>query len=224
MKGMERLQTRHPWLHRYLTDLPFRARCGIRLSFGITALYSLYKAALGLWYRSVWFGAMAGYYLVLGVLRFLLLRQLRSGERNPLRGWRQFRRCGGLLLVLTAALGTVSFFAVTGGEAIRYPGHLIYGAAAFTFYNLTMAVVNIQRYRKLKNPTYNAAKLLCLATGLVSLFFLQLSLLAAFGAGEGWQLPLNIATGTVVLLLVLGMAVYMMREGTLRLREQKRNA
>lgn len=159
-----------------------------------------------------------------GVLRFLLLRQLRSGERNPLRGWRQFRRCGGLLLVLTAALGTVSFFAVTGGEAIRYPGHLIYGAAAFTFYNLTMAVVNIQRYRKLKNPTYNAAKLLCLATGLVSLFFLQLSLLAAFGAGESWQLPLNIATGAVVLLLVLGMAVYMMREGTLRLREQKRNA
>lgn len=203
-------------------DAEARAVASIRRSFAVTAVFAAYKGAMGWYLRSVWLGSMAAYYLVLGLMRFLLLRRVRS---DVLRGWRQFRLCGVLLLVLTAALGGMSTIALLEGEAIRYPGHLIYGAAAFTFYQLVMSVVNIQRYRKLKNPVYTASKLLALAAGLVSLFFLQMSLLAAFGSGEVWERAMNMATGAAVFLLVLGMAVYMMKKGAQNLRaEQKGDA
>ena len=200
-------------------DAEARAVASIRRSFAVTAVFAAYKGAMGWYLRSVWLGSMAAYYLVLGLMRFLLLRQVRS---DVLRGWRQFRLCGVLLLVLTAVLGGMSTIALLEGEAIRYPGHLIYGAAAFTFYQLAMSVVNIQRYRKLKNPVYTASKLLALAAGLVSLFFLQMSLLAAFGSGEVWERAMNMATGAAVFLLVLGMAVYMMKKGAQNLRAVKK--
>ena len=194
-------------------------RRSIRRSFAVTTLFAAYKAGMGWYLRSPWIGSMAAYYLVLGLIRLLLLQRVGG---DLLSGWRRFRLCGMLLLVLTAALGAMSAIALLEGEAIRYPGHLIYGAAAYTFYTLVMALVNIQRWRKWKNPVYNADKLLSLAAGLVSLFFLQLSLLAAFGNGAPWQLLMNVATGAVVFLLVLGMAVYMMKKGTRGVRECKK--
>ncbi len=196
-----------------------RIRRSVRRSFAVTLAFALYKAGMGLYLRSPWIGSAAAYYLVLGGIRFSLLR--RVGD-DLLSRWRRFRLCGGLLLVLTAALGAMSAMALLEGAAIRYPGHLIYGAAAFTFYQLVMAVVNIQRWRKLKDPVYNAVQLLGLAVGLVSLFFLQLSLLAAFGAGGAWERAMNSATGAAVFLLVLGMAVYMMKHGARGIRACKK--
>lgn len=208
-----------PWFRRYRTDLDFKASVSIHLSFGITLLYSAYKAALGIHFRSSWFGSMALYYSILGIQRFSLLRRLRKEQQDPVLLWRQYRFCGALLLALTAALGIMSFHAVIGGETPRYPGPMIYGAAAFTFYNLVMAALNLNRFRKANNPLYTAGRLLSLAAAMISLFFLQVSLLAVFGSGSSWQRLMNIAFGGCVFLLVLGMAVYMLRKSSRAIRK-----
>lgn len=199
---------RWPLLRRWWQDDSFSAEVGLYGYFGFTCFYCLYKGAAAYYYRSAWFGSIAAYYLLLGIMHFLLLRQLR--RRPPRRQMlASYRFCGYLLLVLTLALSAVSFHAIYRGGHIAYPGHLIYGAAAYTFGSLGFAVRDLFRYRRRDNPLYAAGKCYSLATSLVALFFLQASLLAVFGEDAAFARQMNLLTGVGVFLLIAGMADYM---------------
>ncbi len=211
--GKDRLLD-NAFYHRYSTDLDFKAVVSIHLSLAVTLFYCVTKAAAGIYYRSAWFGSMAFYYTVLGVVRYLLLRHIRREQGNTLQAYKKYRFCGYLLLVLTVALGAMSFHTIYDNKAIEYPGFLIYAAAGFTFYNLTMAVFNLVRYGRLHNPIYSASKILALATASVSLFFLQTSMFSAFGDGGKWQYYMNMGTGAVVFVLIVCFAVFMIWTGT----------
>lgn len=196
-------------LHRYLAEPEFRAEVSLYLSLGLNLLYALYKSAAGLYYRSAWFGSMALYYILLGAERFYLLRHVRSGRQDRPRQLRGCRFCGCLLLALTAAILAMGFHTISGGRSIRYPGSMIYAAAAYTFYSLGAAAANLVRCRRLDSPVHAAARAVTLATALVSLFFLQTAMFASFGDGAPWQASMSLATGIGVLLLISGMALFM---------------
>ncbi len=210
--GKERLH-QNAVFHRYSADLDFRAFVSGHLSPGVTLFYCTVKAAAGIYYHSAWFGSIAFYYIVLGLVRVSLLRYIRGGQNSSGQAYRRYRLCGYLLLALTAVLGVISFYVVEEGKAVHYPGYLIYAAAGYTFYNLTMAFYNLARYRELHNPVYSAGKILSLAGALVSVFFLQTAMLSAFGTGESWQRYINIGTNTAVSLVIVGMALFMIRRG-----------
>ena len=202
---------RHPVMHRYLTDLHFKAEVSLRASFAVTLAFCAYKAALGVLLRSPWLGAAAGYYLILGMARLVLVKKLR--HKDAAQDTRLYLICGMLLLALTFALGMISFYTVMRGESIRYPGYMIYGAAFYAFYSLTMAIINVIRYKKLHNPVFMTGKVYALASALVSIFFLQASLLSAFGDGGSWQRAMNAGTGAAVFVLIAVMAIGMMMTG-----------
>lgn len=199
--------------HKYSTDLDFKAVVSIYLSLAVTLFYCVTKAAAGIYYRSAWFGSMAFYYIVLALVRYLLFRHVRRESTGELQTYKKYRFCGYLLFVLTIALAAMSFHAIYDDKAIIYPGFMIYAAAAYTFYNFTMAIFNLVRYRKLNNPIYSASKMLALAAALVSLFFLQTSMFAVFGDGSKWQRYMNIGTGSFVFLLITSIAVFMIITG-----------
>lgn len=220
LAGDRRLQ-KHSLYRRYRSDPDFRSAVGLRTSLVVTLAYCGLKAAAGYHYRSVWFGALAFYYLALFAARWALLRLRRAGEADRRRIWRGYRLCGWLLLALTAALGVVGFHAVRAGHSFRYPGHLIYAAALFTFYQVTMALVRLRR-RGSGGPARSAGRLLSLASALVSLFFLQTAMLAAFGQGEAWEGQINLLSGSLVLALTAAMALYMIRSGSRQLQVLRR--
>lgn len=184
-------------------------------TLGVHLAYALYKGSLAVWYGSAWLGATAAYYLTLSLARFFLLRD-RGKD-----GWRKYRFCGGFLLVVTAAVGAVSFYTVWEGRAVTYPWHLIYAAAAYTFYNLTATLIWLGHCRKGEDPAESAGKLLSLAAAMVALFSLQAAMLAAFGDGGAWQRQMNALTGGVVFLAVGAMAVHMLRKGNKEFRLSK---
>lgn len=211
VRAARRRLNENSFYKRYSTDLGYRAVLSLRISFLITLFFCVTKAAAGIYYRSAWFGSMAFYYIVLGTVRYLLLRHLRRDRGDELLAYRRHRLCGYLLLVLTVALAAMSFHAVYNGESVDYPGFLIYAAAGFTFYNLAMAVRSFVRYRRLRDPVLTASKALTLATASVSLFFLQTSLFSVFGNGDGRQRYMNLATGGCVFALIIVIAVLMIR-------------
>lgn len=192
--------------HRYATDLHFKAEVSLYFSLAVTFFFSVYKAVMGVVFRSAWLGAIAAYYILLAVMRFSLLRRIRAGRVDG-----SCRGCGALLLVLTAALGAINFYSIYRGQAVEYPGFMIYAAAAFTFYQLTMAIWNLLRYRTLRIAVYTASKILALASSLVSLFFLQTAMFRVFGDGGAWQQTMNLATGGAVYLIILVLAVQLLR-------------
>lgn len=88
---------------------------------------------------------------------------------------------------------------------------MIYAAAGFAFYSLTMAVVNLIRYRRLKESVCTAQSLYAFSSALVSVYFLQASILAAFSADSPQHSAANALTGSCVLLCIVLMAVHMIR-------------
>ena len=206
-----RLRLRQTALWQRLADDPHRrALASARLSLAVTLCYCLAKAAAAVRLRCLWMGTLAAYFLVLCLLRCLLLRQLGSGAEGEAQRLRLRRLSGWTLLLWTAVLGAVVVLTVRDGRAIRYPGHLIYAAAFYCFYQLLSAAVALLRRRGGAEPT---GRRLALATALVSLFFLQASMLQTFGDGAAWQQGMQLATGGLLLLVVSSMALAMIVAG-----------
>lgn len=205
---------RFPTAHKYLTEADFKAEVSLRLSLLIDLFYSVWKTWAGIRYRSPWFGALAFYYIVLAVERAYLLHGLAQVRQDQAAALRKYRFCGALLLVLTAAVAAVGHQAVFGGNTARYPGHMIYGAAAYTFYKLYTAIASLIRCRRLRSPVHTAGMVVALAAALAALFSLQTAMLAVFGGDAGWQLRINASTGCAVLVLISAMALILLLGGT----------
>lgn len=89
---LRRLRT-HPVLRRiaastpvtrYRTDMTCRVLVSLYTGLGINLLYAVIRMASGLIYRPVWFGALAGYYLLLVLLRCMLPSCAVPGPRTSL--------------------------------------------------------------------------------------------------------------------------------------------
>ena len=96
--------------------------------------------------------------------------------------------------------------------------------AAYTFVTLTVAIVNIVKYRKYNSPVFSASKAISLAAALVSMLTLESTMLTAFRDGtmtaleQKWMLG---ATGGVISALIVATAVYMIVVGTKKLKQLK---
>lgn len=209
---------RRPLVHRYLTEADFKAEVSLRLSLLIDLLYCVCKTWAGIRCRSLWFGALAFYHIVLAMERASLLHGIAKARQDPLTALRKYRFCGALLLVLTAAVAAIGCQAILSGNAARYPGHMIYGAAAYTFYKLGAATASLIRCRHTSFPVYAASKAVALAAALTALFSLQTAMLVVFGGDVVWQTRMNIGTASVLLAAITAMSLSMLLRGSRAIR------
>lgn len=216
------------YIHRYLTDIPFKVRVSLYLSLGLNLLYAAMNLGSGIYYRSVWSITLAAYYVFLSVMRFLLLRYVsRQGVGNERTAeFRRYRLCGAILLPMTMALAGVVVLVLQDNEGFEYAGMLIYMMALYTFCATITAVVNVFKYRKYDSPVLSAAKVVNLAAALVSMLALETAMLTQFDTGENPENFRQIMIGTTggaVCAIVVGIAVYMIVRATKKLREIENN-
>ena len=210
--------------HRYLTDVSFKTHVSLYLSLGLNLLYAAMKLFCGVWYRSVWFGTLAVYYILLAVMRFSLLRHVRQNAigKALVSELRQYRLCGVILMLMNIALTGVVVLVISKNEGFEYAGYLIYIMAMYAFYNIITAVRDVVKFRKYKSPVMSAAKAVKLAAALVSMLSLETAMLSQFNDredGELFRQAMTGVTGGCVCLFVLAMAVYMIVSATKRLKE-----
>ena len=110
---------------------------------------------------------------------------------------------------------------ILGKKMISYPGHIIYVVALYTFYNFIIAIINLIKYRKMDNPIFSAVKMISLSTACMSMFVLQSALISAFGNDMNYAFLMNSLTGTFVLLIVIGIAIYMITKANKIIKEIK---
>lgn len=216
---------------RYLTERELRTRISLYTGTVINVVYAVFKLVTGIVFRSVWFGAVAVYYMVMGLIRFLLVKgdrkigRLVSEENRILTEWTSYHICGWLLLALNATMTGMVFQMVWQNKSYSYPGFIIYASAAYTFYRLTMAIIQMVKIRKDNNPLFSAAKALDLSVALMAIFALQTAMFTSFGAetSETLRQTMNAATGGTVCLAVVCIAVYMIVRSGIAIRTIKVN-
>lgn len=210
----------NPHTNRLLTDVPYRIRISLYVSFIINLVFALVKLISGIVYHSVWFGAAAAYYMTLCLIRALLVVYVGKHDfgKDKKYEYRIYRRCGILILILNLALVGVVIQMIRKGQGYRYPGMLIYIAAMFTFYAVILAVFNLLKYRKYDSPVISAVKAINFTTAAVSILSLQTAMLAEFGGDFKFVKFMNSTTGCIVCAVILGTAFYMIVNATHCLR------
>jgi len=197
--------------NRYMTDISYRTKISLYTSLSFNLLYAALKLIAGIYYASFWYGADALYFIVLSLARFMLLRHVRKEDDDLITEIKKYRFCGILLFILNATLIGVVYQVVNHDMGYHYPGILIYAAAAYTFYCLTLAIINIIKYRKLNSPVLSAIKVINFSKALVAIFALMTAMLISFGAEESetFKSLMKSLTGGGVCFLIFVMAAFM---------------
>lgn len=212
-----------PFVQRYLIDESFRAQVALWCGAALNLAYVGIKLYYGITGRSAWFITLAGYYLLLLLMRLPLLHLLLKGGAGPADALRRVRFCGVLLLAMNIVMAGMVMHIVEGGMGFVYSGNLIYIMAMYAFYAVGRAVTQFIRFGRRKNVLLTAVKGLNFVAALVSMLALETAMLTAFGGeGDDFRRLMTGVSGSVVCVIVLFLAVYTIIFTTWRLHRPKR--
>lgn len=222
-KSIKNALLAHRLTSRLITDAVFRARLSLYTSFFLNLLFVAVNVVLGAVLRTAWFYIFAVYYAVLATMRAIILRYIVKNEIGVslLTEWKIQRVCAYILTLTTLSLSSAVLMIIYQDKGFDYPGLLIYVVATYTFYMLTVAIVDIVKYRKHNSPTLNCSKIIALVSALVSMIMLETAMLGSFGVDTPIEAKRSmiVATGAGIGAAVLCLSVYMIVHSSIEIRK-----
>lgn len=207
--------------NRYMTDTAFKVRVSLVASLSINLAYSVFHLLSGIVYASFWIGAVAVYYILLSLVRFILLYHIekRQGEGRAAE-YRSYRTAGILMICLNIPLSGIVLNMILTEHTPNTSDVFVIASATYTFYILTVSTVDMIRYHRYNSPVMSASKVIRLTAALVSVLSLETSMLVQFGEGEGgdFRKTMTALTGCGVCVMILAMSVYMIVKANKEIR------
>ena len=176
-------------------------------------------------YRSAWLWTIGIYYFMIGIIRFVLLRGVRTAKKGELMDrlaheYRVYRRCGWMMLLMNLVVSGMVVQMIWQNRSYDYPGLLIYASAAYTFYYFILAIVNVVAFRRQGSPILSAAKQLSVAAAVMAMYVLQVGMISTFGGeDESFRRTMNLIGGAIVCLYIIVASVRMIIHSTRKLRK-----
>lgn len=200
----------------FLEDYRFRTILTTMPSFMINVAYTIYNGVIGIMNQSSWFITMAVYYSLLGIMRYCAVhteRKISRLEDHELIRKKELaviKIDGILLLLLNLALSGVVLLTIAEGTAKAYSDIMAISIAAYTFYKIIMAVINMVKVRKMESPILITIRNIGVADALVSMLTLQMTMLVSFQGTDSLDMNrMNGITGLAVCLLISALGISM---------------
>lgn len=197
-----------------MRDLEFRGSLSIRQGIIVNAAYVVFRVIAGIRFASVWFIAIAVYYLVIGAIRVYLIVSYRKrdvSDDGKVHEKIVYRNTAWLLLLLNIPMGIMILMMIVTNSGFEYPEYVIYFSALYTFYIFILSIWNVIKYRKVGSPILSASKILNFVSAMMSVLALQTAMLSMFSErGEEYRRLMNIITGAVVFIAVIVIVAYML--------------
>ncbi len=170
---------------------------------------------IGIMNQSSWFITMAVYYSLLGIMRYCAVhteRKISRLEDHELIRKKELAviKIDGILLLLNLALSGVVLLTIAEGTAKAYSDIMAISIAAYTFYKIIMAVINMVKVRKMESPILITIRNIGVADALVSMLTLQMTMLVSFQGTDSLDMNrMNGITGLAVCLLISALGISM---------------
>lgn len=218
---------KYPLLGKWMGTYEARTLLFAACSFVINVGYVVLNIVMAALMSSIWYAALAAYYFALGALRYAVLFGTRKAKKNAQteRGLaaeklRIYRNCGIALLIIEGVfMFAVAQFVLSGGGSIAelaaqnmrtYTMITMISSAAFTFYKMTLSIVNLVKVHKMTDPELWALRNISLAAALVSLLALQTTMTLFLSQPLTREMSVfNGIVGLVVVLIVAGLGIVM---------------
>ena len=136
--------------------------------------------------------------------------------------YRSYRVTAVLMMLINLTLSGIVLNMIVKNESAKYSDIFVITSATYTFYTLTVSIIDLVKYRKCKSPVMSASKAIRFAAALVSLLSLEASMLVQFGDDESYRRLMLALTGAAVCVIVLSMSVYMIAHSTKEIRQMQK--
>lgn len=211
------------YARRWLGDERLRLNVSLYGALFWNAAYAVFQLAIGIYHGSFWFYSLAGYYICLAVMRFLLVRhttKYKAGEQMRSELLR-YRACAVWFLFLNLVLSVMVFFMVYFNRTFVHHEITTIAMAAYTFTAFAVAIVGMVRYRKYNSPVYSASKTLGFTAGCVSMLTLESTMLNTFGGAAElhFRQTMLALTGAVIAAILIFVGIRMIVTSTKKLKE-----
>lgn len=217
----------HPFANSLLTSYGFRTVAFSVLSFVINIGFAVFNAVLGVITLSYWYAIFACYYIFLSVLRGVILvgsyqaKKRAAGDETVYSVYKLklYRMCGIFLLILELALAAAVSLMILSTRPTEYSEIMAITSAAYTFYKIIFAIVNVFKVRRMQDPMLQCFRNINLTDAAVSLLTLQVTLVAVFSDERTEMMNiLNAVMGFIVCALTVVMGILMIVRSTIRLK------
>ena len=220
---------RHRFTARLLENYGFRTVMEACLSLLGNLTYAVFNGVVAILSRSVWYGALGTYYILLTLLRSRLLlhhRRLAKGSLEDEAARRRseisrYRMSGAVLVAMPLCLSAAIVQMIVADKGYAYGEITIYVVAAYTFFKITRGIMNAVKARKSDDLTVKALRSVSLADAMVSILALQTAMFAAFGGGLDTDLP-NALTGAGVCAVTVCVGIYMLIKAGKETKEMRK--
>ncbi len=199
---------------RYMSDRAFRGNISIYQGMFINFAYAVFRGVMSIIYGTSWLIATTIYYFALGLIRLWLCSAYKKRKKrgNKKYEFKCYKITALMLLALDIPMGGMILLFIIDNPSAAYPGFTIYASATYTFYMMTLSVINVFKYKKLGSPILSAAKCINLIAAAMSMLGLQNALIVKFSTDFAeYRVLMNTLTGTAIYITVIGIAIYMLR-------------
>ena len=211
---------------KILDNFGYRKFVFLTLSFSGNILYALFQATFAILSKSVWYGALAVYYIALSIVRGIVVKSTAgvmdaTDRESNLKRVKTYTGCGVSLIILNLALVSAVVQMVVQNKSFNYAGIMIYAMAAYAFYKLTVSIITAVKAKNRGDLSVQAINSISFADSLVSIFALQTAMLQVFGNGLNARVA-NAATGGGVLVIIIALGVYMVINGIKKRKQMEK--
>ena len=224
--GITSFLEKHEFTYLLLRNFGFRTVIFAIGSFAMSLLFSGFNAYMGIANRSIWYGALAAFYIALAFIRggVLTYHSKKIGKQKDTQNdeyvkAKVYRNSGIITLILNIALSAAIAQMIFSGAHFTYIGWTIFAYAAYAFYKITMSIISFIRAHKQTDLTVRAIRNINLVDALVSILALQTALLTMFSE-EGVNISLmNTLTGIAVSVISISIGIYMIVSANKKMKE-----
>ncbi len=221
-KKMLNVADRYEFTRNLRDDYSFRTKVFGVFSFAANVGYTAFLMFTAFKYKSLWYGAIGTYYILLSIARGGVLFQSRKDERRYHYDFLKlqeakvgtYRYCGIMMLGLTASLTLSVGELVFGGTGFKHPVWLTFVFGSVAIYKVATASFHFVRSTKMDDLVVRSVRYINLAVTLMSVLCVQTSILAAIPASVSLSSIFNGVTGAIFCACTTALGVYMLAFAT----------
>lgn len=219
--GIIRSMKKHKFTNKLLEDYGYRTIVFGFISFILNVAYISFVLVMAIMSKTAWYFTITVYYIVLAFMKGNVFHSKRK-YGTEIKEAKAFRFSGIMFVVMTIVFSGVIVLIYKANHYFEYAGLLIYAVAAFTFYKLTVGIINIFKARKHDSLHIQNIRNINLANALISIIMLQVALFQAFSPESNLGFA-NALTGAGVSAIILVLGILMIVKANKRLKEIKEN-
>ena len=214
-----RSMQKNKFTDKLLKDYGYRT-----IAFGVISLilnvtYISFVLVMAIMSKTAWYFTITVYYVVLAFMKGNVFHSKRK-YGTEIKEARAFRFSGIMFVVMTIVFSGVIVLIYKANHYFEYAGLLIYAVAAFTFYKLILAIINIFKARKHDSLYIQNIRNINLANALISIIMLQVAMFQAFSPESNLGIA-NALTGAGVSAIILVIGIIMIVKANKKLKEIK---